>query len=337
MFTDEAVIKVRAGGGGNGSASFRREKYIPKGGPDGGDGGDGGDLFMLCDGNTHTLSDYASRKFFEADRGEDGRHKRQHGKNGDDLTLRVPPGTIVRRISQWGGQELIADLTEAGMKILVAKGGKGGLGNVHFATSTHQVPKETTKGEPGEEKHLRLELKLLADVGLVGLPNAGKSTILSRVSNAKPKIADYPFTTLEPNLGVVRTSDVSFVVADVPGLIAGASEGKGLGDKFLRHIERSGVIAHIVDINGADLEKDYNDIRNELKAWNPNLISEKEIVVLNKIDTMMLEDAQKIAKKFGKKIKQEIILVSAVSGIGIDEFIQIVSKEILKRQKSAQV
>lgn len=337
MFTDEAVIKVRAGGGGNGSASFRREKYIPKGGPDGGDGGDGGDLFMLCDGNTHTLSDYASRKFFEADRGEDGRHKRQHGKNGDDLTLRVPPGTIVRRISQWGGQELIADLTEPGMKILVAKGGKGGLGNVHFATSTHQVPKETTKGEPGEEKHLRLELKLLADVGLVGLPNAGKSTILSRVSNAKPKIADYPFTTLEPNLGVVRTSDVSFVVADVPGLIAGASEGKGLGDKFLRHIERSGVIAHIVDINGADLEKDYNDIRNELKAWNPNLISEKEIVVLNKIDTMMLEDAQKIAKKFGKKIKQEIILVSAVSGIGIDEFIQIVSKEILKRQKSAQV
>ncbi len=177
----------------------------------------------------------------------------------------------------------------------------------------------------------------MADVGLVGLPNAGKSTILSRVSNAKPKIADYPFTTLEPNLGVVRTSDVSFVVADVPGLIAGASEGKGLGDKFLRHIERSGVIAHIVDINGADLEKDYNDIRNELKAWNPNLISEKEIVVLNKIDTMMLEDAQKIAKKFGKKIKQEIILVSAVSGIGIDEFIQIVSKEILKRQKSAQV
>lgn len=333
MFTDEAVIKVKAGDGGKGSASFRREKYIPKGGPDGGDGGDGGNLIIICDGNTHTLSDYASRKFFEAPRGEDGRAKRQHGKDGNDLTLRVPPGTLIRRISQWGGEEVMADMVKADEKIIIAYGGKGGLGNTHFSTPTHQTPTETGEVGIGDALRLRLELKLLADVGLVGLPNAGKSTILSRITNAKPKIADYPFTTLEPNLGVVRHKDASFVVADVPGLIAGASEGRGLGDKFLRHIERSGVIVHVLDINGADLEKDYHDIRNELRAWNPNLIHEKEIVVLNKIDTMILVDAEKLAKKFGKKIKQDVVLLSAVSGFGLDDFVEMVTKEILVRQK----
>ena len=329
MFTDEAIIKVKAGDGGAGSASMRREKYIPKGGPDGGDGGDGGDVIILCDDNTHTLSDYASQKFFEASRGENGRKKRQHGKDGDDLTLRVPPGTVIRRISQYGGQEVIADMTKPGQKIVLTYGGKGGLGNIHFATSTHQTPTETTPGDQGELKHLRLELKLLADVGLVGLPNAGKSTILSRISNAKPKIADYPFTTLEPNLGMVRTKEVSFVVADIPGLIEGASEGRGLGDKFLRHIERAGIVVHVLDINGENLEKDYLDIRNELKQWNAALLSDEEIVVLNKIDTLLPKDVKKIADKFAKKINQNIILLSAVSGDGLDELLQRISAKIV--------
>ena len=332
MFTDESVIKVKAGDGGNGSASFRREKYIPKGGPDGGDGGDGGDLFMLCDDNTHTLSDFARQKFFEATRGQDGRHKRQHGKNGADLVLTVPPGTIIRRISEWGGEEILADLTKIGEKILVAKGGKGGLGNVHFASATHQAPKETTKGEPGEARNLRLELKLLADVGLVGLPNSGKSTILSRISNAKPKIADYPFTTLEPNLGMVRTKDISFVAADIPGLIEGASEGKGLGDKFLRHIERAGALIHVIDINGIDLVKDYNEIRNELKSWNKALIQEDEIVVLNKIDTLLTKDAKKIAAKFSKNIQKDVLMLSAVSGEGIDKLLVQITSVLQKNR-----
>jgi GTP-binding protein len=333
MFTDNVIIKVKAGDGGSGSASFRREKYIPKGGPDGGDGGNGGDLIIICDDNTHTLSDYASQKYFEAEKGENGRKKRQHGKDGEDLTLRVPPGTVVRRISQWGGQEVLADMTKTGEKIIVAHGGKGGLGNTHFSTSTHQTPTETGPAEKGEVMELRLELKLLADVGLVGLPNSGKSTILSRISNAKPKIADYPFTTLEPNLGMVRTKDVSFVVADIPGLIEGASEGRGLGDKFLRHIERAGALVHVMDINGADLIKDYNDIRTELKAWNPALIQEEEIVVLNKIDTLLPAEAKKIATKFSKKIGKTVIILSAVAGTGLDELLEKISQVIITKRK----
>lgn len=339
MFTDEAFIKIKAGNGGNGSASFRREKYIPKGGPDGGDGGDGGDLIIFCDGNTHTLSDYSSRKFFEATRGDDGQNKRKHGKNGADLTLRVPPGTVIRRISVWGGQELMADMTKIGDKIVLARGGKGGLGNVHFASATHQTPEETTKGGEGEKLELRLELKLLADVGLVGLPNAGKSTILSRISNARPKIADYPFTTLEPNLGMVRTEDVSFVVADIPGLIEGSSTGRGLGDKFLRHIERAGALVHVLDIQSENLEKDYNSIRTELKAWNPALIQEDEIVILNKIDTLLPDEAKKIATQFSKKInlsrlggrakaEKDCIMLSAASGDGLDDLLHRIVKNI---------
>lgn len=335
MFTDEAIIKIKAGDGGNGSASFRREKYIPKGGPDGGDGGDGGDLIILCDGNTHTLSDYASRKYFEASRGENGLKKRQHGKNGLDLTLRVPPGTVVRRISQYGGQELMMDMTKAGEYLIIAKGGKGGLGNTHFSTPTHQIPTETGPAGIGDAMQLRLELKLLADVGLVGLPNAGKSTILSRISNAKPKIANYPFTTLEPNLGMVRTKEVSFVVADIPGLIAGASEGRGLGDKFLRHIERAGALVHVLDIQSENLEKDYSDIRTELKLWNPELIQEAEIVVVNKIDTVLPADAKKIITKFSKKIGKPVISLSAVSGTGLDELLaKIVSNIKIKKAQA---
>lgn len=326
MFTDEAVIKVKAGDGGNGSASFRREKYIPKGGPDGGDGGDGGSVIIYADDNTHTLSNFASQKFFEAERGENGKKKRQHGKNGKDLTLRVPVGTVVKRISQYGGKEVLIDFKEFGEKIEVAKGGKGGLGNVHFATATHQAPKETTLGEPGEAKELQLELKLLADVGLVGLPNSGKSTLLSVISNAKPKIADYPFTTLEPNLGMVRFRDESFIVADIPGLIEGAAEGRGLGDKFLRHIERTRVLVHVLDINSQNLLKDYEDIRKELEKWNQELVKKTELVILNKIDTMLPEEAQKIAKDFSKTIKKDCLLVSAVSGENIEELLDKISK-----------
>lgn len=330
MFTDEAIIKIKAGDGGKGSASFRREKYIPKGGPDGGDGGDGGDVFIQCDASTHTLSNFASQKYFEAKRGENGRAKRQHGKNGQDLTLFVPPGTQVKRISQYGGKELLFDFTKPGEIFMIAKGGKGGLGNVHFATSTHQAPKETTPGDPGEAKMLQLELKLLADVGLVGLPNAGKSTLIARISNAKPKIADYPFTTLQPNLGAVRFRDNAFVVADIPGLIEGASKGKGLGVKFLKHVERSGVLVHLIDINSEDLVKSYKEIRIELEAWSEKLTNEKEIIVLTKIETMPLVEAKKIQKKFAKKIDQDVLMISAVSGAGLDELLEKISENIAK-------
>lgn len=328
MLTDEATIKIKAGDGGAGSASFRREKYIPKGGPDGGDGGDGGDVFILCDDNAHTLSDFARQKYFEAKRGDNGLGKRKHGKNGADLTLRVPVGTIVSRVSQWGGKELIHDFVKIGEEIVTAKGGEGGLGNVHFATATHQTPKETTPGTPGEEKTLYLELKLIAEVGLVGLPNAGKSTLLSHISNAKPKIADYPFTTLEPNLGVAKFRDRDFVVADVPGLIEGASAGKGLGVKFLRHLERTKVLVHILDINSENLLKDYQDIRHELKTWNPKFVEEDEIIVLNKIDTMLAKDATKIAKKLSKEIGQDVLTISAVSGLGLDALLGIIAKAL---------
>jgi len=323
VLTDEAIIKIKAGDGGDGIASFRREKYVPKGGPDGGDGGAGGNIYFVCDANTHTLSDFARRKYFEATRGENGRDKRQHGKSAEDLYLRVPPGTVVKVDS-----EIFHDFTQASEKVLAARGGRGGLGNVHFATATHQTPRERTLGTKGEEKTFKLELKLLADVGLVGLPNSGKSTLLSRISNAKPKIADYPFTTLEPNLGVASYHEKSFVVADVPGLIEGASKGKGLGDKFLRHLERTKVLVHILDINSPDIAKDYRDIKNELKAWNEDLLSENEIIVLNKIDTLLPKEADKIAKKFTKDIKQNILTISAVSGEGTNELLKTVAQEL---------
>lgn len=316
MLTDEATIKIKAGDGGDGIVSFRREKFVPKGGPDGGDGGMGGNIYILSDNNTHTLSHFASQKYFEAKSGQNGMSARKHGKSAQDLVLRVPPGTVVKI-----DQTVFYDFKLNQEKVLVAKGGKGGLGNIHFATPTHQAPREATKGTPGEEKILKLELKLLADVGLVGLPNSGKSTLLSHISNARPKIADYPFTTLEPNLGVARYHDRSFVVADIPGLIEGASKGRGLGDKFLRHIERTKVLAHIIDINSVNPAKDYCDIRTELEAWNKDLIAKKEIVVLNKIDTLTPKDAQKIATKLSKKIKQPVLTISAVSGEGIDKLL----------------
>lgn len=307
MFTDEAIIKIKAGNGGNGCVSFRREKYVPKGGPDGGDGGKGGDVYFVADNALHTLTDFARKKDWQAQNGEDGRSKKQTGRGGEDLVLKVPPGTMIKTISEDTNpdeEEVIYDLTKIGDVVVLAKGGSGGWGNTHFATAVRQTPFFAHKGKPGQEKSFKLELKLIADVGLVGLPNSGKSTFLSHISNARPKIADYPFTTLSPNLGVVKFRDQEFVVADIPGLIEGASQGKGLGDKFLRHIERTTALVHIIDINSKDAAQDYKVIRDELKQWNPALLKKKEVVVLNKADTLDKKEAQKITKEFSKKLKK---------------------------------
>jgi len=317
MITDEAKILITAGKGGDGAVSFRREKYVPKGGPDGGDGGDGGDIFIISDDNAHTLFEYARKKDWPAENGVNGKPKRQKGKDGQDLKLRVPSGTLVK-----SHERVIYDFTKTGEKILIARGGRGGWGNVHFATATSQSPLFAKKGEPGEELSLKLELKLIADIGLIGLPNSGKSTLLSRISNARPKIAAYPFTTLEPNLGVAKIFDTQLVVADIPGLIEGASKGKGLGDKFLRHIERTKILVHLIDINSEHLEQDYKIIRQELAEWSPALLNKKEIIVLNKADTLDLKSAKKIAVVFGTEIKKDVLLASAVSGLGIKELLR---------------
>ncbi|MGA2666985.1 MAG: GTPase ObgE [Patescibacteria group bacterium] len=329
MITDEAKIHIVAGKGGDGAISFRHEKYVPKGGPDGGDGGKGGDIYLICSGNTHTLTDYARKKQWQAENGETGRPKKQTGKNAEDLELPVPPGTIVKiqnlnLKSQNDG--IIYDFIKEGDRLLVAKGGRGGWGNTHFATAVHQTPYIAKRGLAGEEKEMYLELKLIADVGLIGLPNAGKSTLLSVISNARPKIADYPFTTLEPNLGVARYHDKEFVVADIPGLIEGASQGKGLGVKFLKHIERTKILIHLIDINSINIEKDYRVIREELKAWSENLSVKKEIIVLNKADTIPQKDAQKIARKLSKKLAKPVQIISAVSGAGIKELLKELAK-----------
>ena len=315
MLTDEATIKVTAGRGGDGSVSFRREKFIPKGGPD---GGDGGDVFMISDGNTHTLSEYARRKEWHSENGENGKRKRQHGKDGQDLELRVPPGTVIKLNDE---EKATYDFTKIGERILIANGGRGGWGNVHFATATRQAPAFAKEGAPGETKTLKLELKLIADVGLIGLPNSGKSTLLARISNARPKIADYPFTTLEPNLGVVKIHTKELVFADIPGLIEGAAQGKGLGDRFLKHIERTTALIHLIDINSSNLAGDYQTVRNELKLWNPDLLKKKEIVVLNKADTLDQNSAKMIVEVLTKKIGKEVFLISAVSGRGIEDLL----------------
>lgn len=316
MLTDEALIKIKAGDGGDGLVSFLHEKYRPKGGPDGGDGGRGGDIFLEVTPAVHTLSEFSRRKAFAAPRGENGRNRKRTGADGDDLILRVPPGTIAKVENG-----PMFDFVKTGEKVLIAHGGRGGWGNVHFKSATRQSPFFARKGEPGEARVLSLELKLLANVGLIGLPNCGKSTLLAYISNARPKIAAYPFTTLEPNLGVAKIGSNEIIVADIPGLIEGAAKGKGLGDKFLRHIERTKILVHLTDINSDDLATDYNIIRGELQAWNPKLLRKKEIVVLNKADTMRPKEAQKIAAALSKKLKKDVLTISAVSGTGIKELL----------------
>ena len=329
-FVDEIKIKVKAGDGGRGCISFRREKFIPKGGPDGGNGGDGGDVIFVATTSYNTLSHLRGKKLIKAKRGEHGRGKDQYGKKGEDAIVYVPVGTIVKDLKTG---EVIADLIEDGMKVVVAKGGKGGRGNKCFVSPTNRAPYYAEEGKPGEEKELLLELKLIADVGLIGYPNAGKSTLISVISNAKPKIADYPFTTLTPNLGVVDYNEkFSFVVADIPGLIEGASKGKGLGLQFLKHIERTKIFVHLLDSTILDADKilqRYHSIRNELKNYNPELLNKKEIVVITKIDAIPEDALKQIISKIKEEIKRDPIPISSVTKKGLDKLISKIYENLI--------
>ena len=305
-FIDEAKIYVKAGDGGNGAATFRREKYIPMGGPNGGDGGRGGSIYAIADRNINTLVDYRYTRKFIGKRGENGGGADQYGAGGDDIILRMPVGTVIYNMNT---EEILADLSEHDQKVLIAKGGKGGLGNLHFKSSTNRAPRQKTNGDQGEEFELRLELRVLADVGLLGLPNAGKSTLIRAISSARPKVADYPFTTLHPNLGVVRVDDEkSFVVADVPGLIEGAADGAGLGIRFLKHLQRTRILLHLVDI--APIDPDANPVRDakaivgELLKHDPELADKPRWLVLNKLDLIPEEDREKAIKDFLKAYKK---------------------------------
>lgn len=328
MFVDEAEIHVAAGHGGSGALSFRREKFVPRGGPDGGNGGKGGSVFLVADPHRNTLVHFRFTSEYEARRGGQGEGSLRTGRDADDLDIPVPVGTIVYKHDPLvpDSAELFADLSKAGQRVLVAKGGRGGLGNAHFATSTNRAPRKHQPGEPGEEFHLRLQLKLLADVGLVGFPNAGKSTLIARVSAAKPKIADYPFTTLTPNLGVVTLSDErSFVVADVPGLIEGAHEGHGLGHQFLRHIERTKVLIHLVDVSGAsgrDPVDDFDTLRNELALYNRELLRKPELVIANKIDAVDDPDRVTRLEALAREMKLPFFRISAVTGEGVQSVLE---------------
>jgi len=332
MFIDEAVIRVKAGDGGNGCMAFRREKFVPRGGPSGGDGGRGGDVIMESSERHNTLVHFRFNPEYNAERGRHGEGSNCTGRDGDNVVLKVPVGTIV--YDKETGEKL-HDFSGADEKIVVAHGGRGGRGNQHFATSTHQAPREHEPGKPGEERVLRLELKLLADVGLVGFPNVGKSTLISRISAAKPKIADYPFTTLQPNLGVVTIGDPphedSYVVADIPGLIEGAHNGTGLGTQFLRHIERTRVLAHVIDVSDAsgrpDPVSDFSVIMTELKSFGAGLEDKPMIAVASKIDVGNPEKLAKLRKQ-AKKLKLDLYEISAVTGRGIPELKYALGKRV---------
>jgi GTP-binding protein len=319
MFLDRVKIFVKAGAGGDGAATFRQEAHVPRGGPDGGDGGRGGSIHVRVDAGQTTLRDFRYRHHFKATSGGRGEKSRRHGSAGDELFLDVPPGTAV--VDDETGA-LIADLVAVGQTSMIARGGRGGLGNTHFKTSTHQAPKHAQKGEPGEERWLRLELRLIADIGLVGLPNAGKSTLLAALTAAQPKIADYPFTTLEPNLGVMDLGDEDDrrpTIADVPGLIEGASMGAGLGHAFLRHVERTRILVHVVDGSGRDPTWDHDVIRDELRAHDPALLDKPILVVFNKIDRAAAAEAW---PAFAGKLRaggEDVLAISATDGQGIDE------------------
>ena len=319
-FIDEALIRVQAGKGGDGCASFRREKFIPKGGPDGGDGGRGGSVYVLADRNINTLIDYRFQRTHKAKNGENGRGADQYGASGEDITLRMPVGTV---ISDAETGEIIADLAQDGQRALIAKGGQGGIGNLHFKSSTNRAPRQFTRGELVEERALKLELKVLADVGLLGMPNAGKSTFIRAVSAAKPKVADYPFTTLHPNLGVVRVdNNRSFVIADIPGLIEGAAEGAGLGHQFLRHLQRTRLLLHIVDLapfdESVDPVREAKAIVEELRKYDQALYDKPRWLVLNKADIVPEEERAARVKDFLKRYKWKgpSFIISALTGEG---------------------
>jgi GTP-binding protein len=319
-FVDEANIHVQAGNGGNGCVGFRREKFIPFGGPDGGDGGAGGSVWLVADEGINTLVDFRHQRRFQAQRGENGMGRQMAGKSGGDTVIRVPVGTVVVNVAT---DEEIGDLAEHGQRLLVARGGQGGLGNIHFKSSVNRAPRKATPGEPGEERELKLELKVLADVGLLGFPNAGKSTLVRAVSAATPKVADYPFTTLQPHLGVVRIeADRSFVIADIPGLIEGAAEGTGLGIQFLKHLARTRLLLHVVDIAPLDGITDpvaeIRTLERELRGYDPELLARPRWLVFNKIDMLAPEEREKTARAIVRKLKwkQPWYLVSAIAREG---------------------
>jgi len=329
MFVDEVDIHVAAGDGGRGCLAFRREKRVPRGGPSGGDGGHGGSVYIVASPHTNTLINYRFHPEFTAERGEHGQGSNKTGHTGADLELAVPIGTLVFEKDEHdpgAPLKLLADLATDGQRVLVAKGGRGGLGNAHFASSTNRAPRKVQPGEPGEEKLLRLEMRLLADVGLVGFPNAGKSTLIARISAARPKIADYPFTTLTPNLGVVGLSDDrSFVVADVPGLIEGAHRGLGLGHQFLRHLQRTKLLVHLVDVSGASGRNPVDDldtVRRELELYRPELAGKPQLVAANKIDALEDEERVKELAKRAKALKLRFFRISGATGEGIPELLE---------------
>lgn len=328
-FVDFVKIYVKAGDGGRGCVSFRREKYVPRGGPDGGDGGKGGDVILRASSELHTLLDHKYQKTYKAKRGQHGKGSNMKGKDGEDLIIKVPVGTVVKDAHT---EEVLADLDEEGKEFVVAKGGKGGLGNAHFATPTNQAPKFAQPGEPGQERWIILELKLLADVGLIGLPNAGKSTLISVISSAKPKIADYPFTTLTPVLGVVKFGEYkSFVVADIPGLIEGAHKGAGLGHQFLRHVERTSILLHLVDISDnlqSDPVEDFEKIQRELSLYNPQLNEKTLAVVGTKADLAF--EGRRLEKLRSYCIKKGIdfFSISSVKKEGIDKLLEYLAKRV---------
>jgi GTPase len=372
MFVDEVEIEISAGDGGRGAMSFRREKFVPRGGPDGGDGGNGGSVYLVASPHVNTLVQYRFHPEHRAERGKHGQGAKRSGAMGKDLELEVPIGTLVFAKEKSGHEDmgtsgqgnadaaalpngpmspsthepdwvLVADLTESGQRALVARGGKGGLGNAHFATSTNRAPRKWQPGLPGEVKAVRLHLKLLADVGLVGFPNAGKSTLISRISAARPKIADYPFTTLTPNLGVVTMSDDrSFVVADVPGLIEGAHEGHGLGDRFLKHLERTKVLIHVIDVSGLsgrDPASDLDVLRNELSRFNQDLAGKPQLVAANKIDAVTDEALIAPLERRARELKLPFFRISAVTGAGLDALLETAWPQIraARQETAAQV
>ena len=322
-FFDEARIEAIAGNGGDGSASFRRKKYVPRGGPDGGDGGRGGSIYAVADGNLNTLIDYRYTRIFRAKHGENGRGRDCNGRGAEDIVLRVPIGTVIRDA---GSGDMVADLSKDGERALLAKGGKGGLGNLNFKSSVNRAPRQFTRGEPGQSRQLELELRVLADVGLLGMPNAGKSTLIRAVSSARPKVADYPFTTLQPNLGVVRVDENrSFVMADIPGLIEGAAEGAGLGHQFLRHLKRTGLLLHVVDMAPFDAEvdpaKEVRALAAELKKYDPALAKKPRWLVFNKADLLAPAERKKRAAALVKKLRwtKPWFVISAIDGTGCRE------------------
>jgi GTP-binding protein len=323
-FIDKAKIYVKGGDGGNGCVAFRREKFVPKGGPSGGDGGKGGDVVLVADRNVHTLLDFKYRRHYRAENGKHGEGNKRTGRSGKDLIIKVPVGTVVKD-AETG--KVIGELTEHGQRLVVARGGRGGRGNAAFATPTRQAPDFAEPGQPGEERWIELELKLLADVGLIGFPNAGKSTFISRVTAAKPEIADYPFTTLRPILGVAKVGDFSFVIADIPGLIEGAHKGRGLGHEFLRHVERTKVLLHLIDLsdNTRDPKEAFEVINKELKLYSPELLEKPQIVVGTKIDALQNRDVIEKLKNYFESKGYPFFAVSAVTGEGIDELMKYVA------------